>query len=65
MTAAYMQARRARLRSEGEIVRLATEISAFSKMALEAQAQQARRTLRGQVEHLIFEEARRHANIQS
>ncbi len=60
MTAAYMQARRARLRAEGEIVKLATEISAFSKMTLEEQARQGHRTLRGQIEHLIFEEAKRH-----
>lgn len=58
----YMTARRARLRSEGAIVRLATEISAPSKMALEGMAQQHRRTLRAQLEALIFEEAKRNAN---
>jgi hypothetical protein len=57
-----MAARRARLRSEGGIVRLATEISAPSKMALQDLAQQHRRTLRAQLEALIFEEAKRNAN---
>jgi hypothetical protein len=63
MTVTYMQARRARLRSEGQIVRLATEIGALAKLALVDMAQKNHRTIRGQLEHLILEEARRNADI--
>lgn len=62
MTPSYMTRRRARLRSEGAIVRLATEISAPSKTALQRLAQHHRRTLRAQLETLIFEEEQRNAS---
>ncbi len=56
MTAAnYMQARRARLRSEGRVTRLATEIATPARLSLDHLATIHRRTVRAELEFLISE----------
>lgn len=56
MTApSYMTTRRARLRSEGRITRLATEISTPARLSLDHLATIHRRTVRAELEHLIME----------